>query len=61
MSIRRGKERSSKYKSTEDTLGGSKPLYLKNDTQHWDFPRGPVLTVLSFHCRGHGFNPCLGS
>ena len=61
MIIRRGKERSSKYKSREDTLGGSKPLYLKNDTQHWNFPRGPVVTVLSFHCRGREFNPCLGS
>ena len=61
MSIRRDKERSGKYKSREDTLGGSKPLYLKNNNPHWNFPCGPVVTILSFHCRGHGFNPCLGS
>ena len=26
-----------------------------------DFPGGPVVKTLSFHCRGHGFNPCLGN
>ena len=22
-----------------------------------DFPGGPVVKTLHFHCRGHGFNP----
>ena len=27
----------------------------------WDFPGGPVVKNLSFHCRGCGFNPSLGT
>ena len=23
----------------------------------WEFPGGPVVRALHFHCRGHGFNP----
>ena len=23
----------------------------------WDFPGGPVVKTLYFHCRGHKFNP----
>ena len=26
-----------------------------------DFPGCPVVKTPSFHCRGHGFNPCLGN
>ena len=27
----------------------------------WDFPGGPVVTTLSFHCWSHGFDPWLGN
>ena len=23
----------------------------------WDFPSGPEVKTLGFHCRGHGFDP----
>ena len=26
-----------------------------------DFPGGPVVKTPGFHCRGHGFDPCLGN
>ena len=26
-----------------------------------DFPGGPVFRTPHFHCRWHGFNPCLGN
>ena len=26
-----------------------------------DFPGGPVLRTLHFHCRGHGFDPWSGN
>ena len=26
-----------------------------------DFPGGPVVKTLCFHCRGHGFYPCSGN
>ena len=26
-----------------------------------DFPGGPVVKTLRFHCRGHGFDPWLGN
>ena len=25
-----------------------------------NFPGGPVVKILHFHCRGHGFNPWSG-
>ena len=28
---------------------------------YWDFPGGPVVKTLCFHCRGRGFNPWLGN
>ena len=27
----------------------------------WDFPGGPVVKTLYFHCRGHKFNPWWGN
>ena len=27
---------------------------------HWDFPGGPVVRSLHFHCRGFGFNTWSG-
>ena len=27
----------------------------------WDFPGGPVVKTLRFHCRGRGFDPWLGN
>ena len=27
----------------------------------WDFPGGPVVKTLCFHCRGCGFDPCSGN
>ena len=27
----------------------------------WDFPGGPGVKTLCFHCRGHRFNPWLGN
>ena len=26
-----------------------------------DFPGGPVVKTLCFHCKGHGFDPRLGN
>ena len=26
-----------------------------------DFPGGTVVRTLPFHCKGQGFNPCLGN
>ena len=28
---------------------------------HGEFPGGPVVKTLRFHCRGHGFNPWSGN
>ena len=27
----------------------------------WDFPGGPVVKILRFQCRGHGFDPLSGN
>ena len=27
----------------------------------WDFPGGSVVKILSFNCRGHGFDPWSGN
>ena len=42
-------------------------LYACNVVQYhhkkcldWDFPGGPVVKTLCFHCRGRGFDPWLG-
>ena len=32
--------------------------FIKGDR---DFPGGPVVQTLSFHFRGHGFDPWLGN
>ena len=29
--------------------------------QPWDFPGGPAVKTLPFHCRGRRFGPCLGT
>ena len=33
----------------------------KKDRECGDFPGGPVVKTLHFHCRGHGFDPWLGN
>ena len=40
------------------TLGLSASWNKKG--HNWDFPGSPVVRTLSFHCRGHKFNPWLG-
>ena len=30
------------------------------ESRFWDFPGGPVIKTLRFHCRGRGFDPRLG-
>ena len=35
-----------------------KTIYFKNSR---DFPGGAVVKILSFQCRGHRFNPWLGT
>ena len=32
-----------------------------NTKEMKDFPGGPVVKTLCFHCRGLGFNPWLGN
>ena len=34
---------------------------LKIMSMGWDFPGGPVVRALCFHCRGHRFDPWLGN
>ena len=34
---------------------------LRETAFPWDFPRGPVVKTLCFHCRGCGFDPCSGN
>ena len=36
-------------------------LPQKNKKNLGDFPGGPVVKILRFHCRGRGFNPWLGT
>ena len=35
--------------------------YLTLKGKSWDFPDGLVVRTLSFHCRGHGFDPWPGN
>ena len=35
-------------------------IYLKSGGKR-DFPGGPVVKILCFHFRGHGFNPWSGN
>ena len=32
-----------------------------NNSTPWDFPGGPVVGTLCFHCMGHGFDPWSGN
>ena len=34
---------------------------LSKEMEHRERPDGPVAKTLSFHCRGHGFDPWLGN
>ena len=34
--------------------------YRPQKNTHQDFPGGPVVKTLCFHCRGHGFDPWSG-
>ena len=38
-----------------------KRILLSEKSQTVDFPGGPVVKTLHFHCRGPGFDPCLGN
>ena len=38
----------------------TRPKKKKNSMDR-DFPGGPVIKTLSFHCRGHRFNPGRGT
>ena len=44
---------------TENLVDHFKNLvfHLKKKNPLWDFPGGPVVGTLCFHCRGRGFNP----
>ena len=37
------------------------PHFLLKKIFPWDFPGGPVVKTLHFHCRGLGFNPQRGN
>ena len=39
-------------RATQDRKGRTVSEEVKED-----FPGGPVVETLRFHCRGHGFNP----
>ena len=39
-------------------LNIAKTVDLKNS---WEFPGGPVVRTLHFHCQGRRFNPWLGT
>ena len=41
--------------------GKTKTIIVNIKMPHRDFPGGPVVSTLCFHCRGHGFDPCLGN
>ena len=41
-------------------LSGQKELYVQ-ECQDGEFPGGPVVRALRFHCRGHGFDPWSGN
>ena len=36
-------------------------LYVLILNIYWNFPGGPVVRTLHFHCKGHGFNPWSGN
>ena len=38
----------------------SSNLFVKTPKRR-EFPGGPVVRALRFHCRGHGFDPWLGN
>ena len=40
---------------------GTINLIPQRDRFTWDFPGGPVVKTLRFHCGGHGFNPWSGN
>ena len=41
--------------------GGAKVAHRLTLQQQRDFPGGPVMKTLSFHCRAHEFNPWSGN
>ena len=45
------------------SLRWARPVTSKVNKQYicWEFPGGPVVRTLCFHCRGYGFHPWLGN
>lgn len=37
---------------------GTEAYFLKKLCISWDFPRGPLIGIRHFHCRGPGIHPC---
>ena len=48
-------------KANPTTMKSCLPLSITQNTSSRDFPGGPVVRALHFHCRGHGIDPCSGN
>ena len=55
------KERFSKQTKSICTIWHCCPQHNSKAGQIWGFPGGPVVKILCFQCRGHGFDPWLGN
>ena len=49
-----------RYRNYSDSNTAFKEFICRN-VKHGACPDGPVVKTLSFHCRGHGFDPLSGN